>query len=225
MRGSRCNNSPCPTIQALILVGLLRYLPCFKAHREPSSKLPAFLGVQVASELAFRLPLAHTAAFPALFHDLDAAVAAERGIAGYGVSVTTLEEVFLRIARGEAQCNEDGEEEGTNGGERGDEGQDEASHSGEGDAERGGAKEGQPGRPGPTLSKVGTQCGKGRLHCCWLRLAGSCCFATHLPAHQGSVCRSTLPRVPLARRCCVKLSPPARKFVRIPKAIRTYLSR
>ncbi|GAQ79509.1 ABC transporter A family [Klebsormidium nitens] len=110
----------------------------------------------VASELAFRLPLAHTAAFPALFHDLDAAAAAERGIAGYGVSVTTLEEVFLRIARGDAEQNKDSEEDRMNGGEQGHEGRAEASVSREGDAERGGAKEGQPGRPGPTLSKVGS---------------------------------------------------------------------
>jgi hypothetical protein len=57
----------------------------------------------VASELAFRLPLAHTAAFPALFHDLDTVTTADTGISGYGVSVTTLEEVFLRIARSEEE--------------------------------------------------------------------------------------------------------------------------
>lgn len=110
--------------------------------------------MQVASELAFRLPLAHTAAFPALFRDLDVAVEAERGVAGYGVSVTTLEEVFLRIARGEAEHAESSIDEGPNGAEQAQEGQSEASQSGEGQGKGDGSKGEQAGRPGPTLSKV-----------------------------------------------------------------------
>jgi hypothetical protein len=113
----------------------------------------------VASELAFRLPLAHTAAFPALFQDLDAATTADTGISGYGVSVTTLEEVFLRIARSEEEelGGPTGKPQGN--GERLGEAAGETSGSGQGPMEEGEAKErGQGGWPGPSLSKVRGGC-------------------------------------------------------------------
>jgi hypothetical protein len=113
----------------------------------------------VASELAFRLPLAHTAAFPALFHDLDAATTADTGIFGYGVSVTTLEEVFLRIARSEEEEGRGPTGKPQGNGKRLGEAAAETSGSGQGPTEEGEAKErGQGGRPGPSLSKVRGEC-------------------------------------------------------------------
>ncbi len=58
----------------------------------------------VASEVAFRLPYKSVASFPRLFDALDNGKQ-RLGIISYGVSITTLEEVFMRIAQ-------EGEEEG-----------------------------------------------------------------------------------------------------------------
>ncbi|KAF0720764.1 Aste57867_43 [Aphanomyces stellatus] len=51
----------------------------------------------VGSELVLQLPTQSSAHFPALLQSLDASLAALR-ILEYGISITTLEEVFLRIA-------------------------------------------------------------------------------------------------------------------------------
>jgi ATP-binding cassette subfamily A (ABC1) protein 3 len=48
-------------------------------------------------ELAFQLPLSHKGAFAQLFQELEQKKK-ELHIGGYGVSMTTLEEVFLRLA-------------------------------------------------------------------------------------------------------------------------------
>lgn len=48
-------------------------------------------------ELAYRLPRERTAAFPALLRELDAARAG-LGLSSFGLSVTTLEEVFLEVS-------------------------------------------------------------------------------------------------------------------------------
>jgi len=53
-----------------------------------------------ATEIAFRLPFMHTARFPALFTDMDSDIRTGSnvyGVKAYGISVTTLEEVFLRV--------------------------------------------------------------------------------------------------------------------------------
>ena len=51
----------------------------------------------VGAEMTFQLPLTASGAFPALFASLEADAAA-LGVASYGVSVTTLEEVFIKVA-------------------------------------------------------------------------------------------------------------------------------
>ncbi|KAJ0410416.1 hypothetical protein P43SY_002748 [Pythium insidiosum] len=51
----------------------------------------------VGAELAFQLPLEASAQFPALFDALDDGRAA-LGVRSYGISVTTLEEVFIKVA-------------------------------------------------------------------------------------------------------------------------------
>ena len=48
-------------------------------------------------ELSYRLPLTSVRAFPALFKSIDRKKRA-LGIGGYGISMTTLEEVFMRIS-------------------------------------------------------------------------------------------------------------------------------
>jgi hypothetical protein len=48
------------------------------------------------SELVFRLPLGASAAFPRLLTALDAAKQ-RLGVASYGLSVTTLEDVFAAV--------------------------------------------------------------------------------------------------------------------------------
>ena len=50
----------------------------------------------VGAELAFVLPKSNTARFPALFQALDVEKPVLR-ITGYGISVTTMEDVFLRV--------------------------------------------------------------------------------------------------------------------------------
>ena len=54
----------------------------------------------VSSELSFQLPLDAASSFVSMFADLDDVVE-RKDIYNYGVSITTLEEVFLMVARGE----------------------------------------------------------------------------------------------------------------------------
>ena len=54
----------------------------------------------VGSEMAFGLPLEASAAFPLLLRELDVQRQA-LGVSDYGLSVTTLEEVFLKVAQEE----------------------------------------------------------------------------------------------------------------------------
>lgn len=53
----------------------------------------------IGAELSFRLPHNSTGMFPALFDDLDSNKQ-KLGISSYGVSVTTMEEVFIRVGEG-----------------------------------------------------------------------------------------------------------------------------
>ena len=69
-------------------------LAAVRAHLPGATKAS-----DVGAELSFVLPTEDTGKFPALFRDLDSRVA-EMGFASYGISCTTLEEVFLSIARG-----------------------------------------------------------------------------------------------------------------------------
>lgn len=61
---------------------------------------------KVAAELAFQLPLAELPNFKKLFLGLDNRMQ-ELNIASYGISITTLEEVFLRVAEGSAHKGAD----------------------------------------------------------------------------------------------------------------------
>ena len=61
-------------------------------HHVPDATLASSAG----SELRVRLPLSSSPAFPALLRELEVRGAA-LGIAGVGMSVTSLEDVFLRI--------------------------------------------------------------------------------------------------------------------------------
>ena len=62
----------------------------------PSSKVLSNVG----TELSFQLPIGESARFIAMFEQLDKLVE-DKKIDSYGVSVTTLDEVFLMVARGE----------------------------------------------------------------------------------------------------------------------------
>ncbi|PIA53512.1 hypothetical protein AQUCO_00900239v1, partial [Aquilegia coerulea] len=66
----------------------------------------------VGTEISFRLPLASSSAFESMFHEIESCMRRRTtsetsgnengycfGIESYGISVTTLEEVFLRVAR------------------------------------------------------------------------------------------------------------------------------
>ncbi|XP_031362237.2 ATP-binding cassette sub-family A member 10 [Lonchura striata] len=57
-------------------------------------------------ELRYKLPLENVNKFPDLFSGLDSC--SEQGIVNYGVSMTTLEDVFLRL-EGEAMADQEGE--------------------------------------------------------------------------------------------------------------------
>jgi ATP-binding cassette subfamily A (ABC1) protein 3 len=51
----------------------------------------------VSAEVAFQLPLATVTEFPSLFDDIDKSIEKLK-INSYGISITTLEEVFLKVA-------------------------------------------------------------------------------------------------------------------------------
>ena len=53
----------------------------------------------VAAELSFILPSSSTPSFPDLFDELEA-TKAELGILSFGVSITTMEEVFMKVGEG-----------------------------------------------------------------------------------------------------------------------------
>lgn len=59
---------------------------------------------RVAAETAFQLPLAEMPNFKDLFIGLDEKMN-ELNIASYGISITTLEEVFLKVAQGGSNLN------------------------------------------------------------------------------------------------------------------------
>lgn len=60
----------------------------------------ASLLTNVGTELSFQLPLGAASSFPSMLERLDEKVA-EGAIVTYGVGITTLDEVFLLVARGE----------------------------------------------------------------------------------------------------------------------------
>ncbi|OQR91613.1 ATP-binding Cassette (ABC) Superfamily [Achlya hypogyna] len=64
----------------------------------------------VGTEVVFQLPLDASPVFPALFATLDTD-AARLGVVSYGISVTTLEEVFLTVA--EQAADDDGDDGGS----------------------------------------------------------------------------------------------------------------
>lgn len=57
----------------------------------------------VGSEIAFQLPLGATSAFPDMLHDIEQEKK-HVGIDDYGLSVTTMEEVFLRVRAAALSC-------------------------------------------------------------------------------------------------------------------------
>ena len=77
--------TPASSSTAGILAFMRRHIPA------------ASIATSVAAELSVRLPLASSPVFPAMLEDLDASRGA-LGIASYGISVTSIEDVFLRIA-------------------------------------------------------------------------------------------------------------------------------
>ncbi|TDH71046.1 hypothetical protein CCR75_004636 [Bremia lactucae] len=73
----------------------------FVTSRVPSAQLLSSVG----SELAFQLPLASSSTFASLFSDLDVELN-NLGLLSYGVSVTTLEEVFIKVAEANDHDNQ-----------------------------------------------------------------------------------------------------------------------
>ncbi|PIO12422.1 hypothetical protein AB205_0111470 [Aquarana catesbeiana] len=65
----------------------------------------AKLSTQNVEDLTFTLPFLNIDAFPALFSDLEGHVG--RDIVTYGVSITTLDDVFLKL-EGEAEIEKGG---------------------------------------------------------------------------------------------------------------------
>ncbi|KAG6587048.1 ATP-binding Cassette (ABC) Superfamily [Phytophthora cinnamomi] len=82
--------------------------PCKEAQlqsliteRVPSAKVLSNVG----AEIAFQLPLDSTASFPTLFEELDSKMG-DLGVLSYGISVTTLEEVFIKVAEANDEDNQ-----------------------------------------------------------------------------------------------------------------------
>ena len=60
----------------------------------------------VAAELSFILPSSSTPSFPDLFDKMEA-TKAELGILSFGVSITTMEEVFMKVGEGTDETLDD----------------------------------------------------------------------------------------------------------------------
>ena len=89
-----------------------------KTTRNPAPQIDDFIyqrieGVkklqEVSSEMTFQLPTASSSQFKSFFEDLDNSIE-ELGIRSYGVGITTLEEVFLKIGHDGDEDIEDDEE-------------------------------------------------------------------------------------------------------------------
>ncbi|KAG7392080.1 hypothetical protein PHYPSEUDO_002304 [Phytophthora pseudosyringae] len=70
-------------------------------NRVPAAKVLSNVG----AEIAFQLPLDSTASFPQLFEELDEKLR-YLGVLSYGISVTTLEEVFIKVAEANDEDNQ-----------------------------------------------------------------------------------------------------------------------
>ncbi|GAB9468059.1 Abc transporter a family member 2 [Globisporangium polare] len=82
------NNRPKASAEAKVLQALiLKHVPEARADTD------------VGSELTFQLPFECASRFPALFEEIEAKQQA-LGILSFAISVTTLEEIFLRVAEG-----------------------------------------------------------------------------------------------------------------------------
>ncbi len=90
-----------------------------KKTREPAPQIENFINnhidnakklQEVSSEISFQLPTESAGQFKEFFNRLDANLD-DLGIRSYGVGITTLEEVFLRIGKGDSEQDEDTEEE------------------------------------------------------------------------------------------------------------------
>ena len=60
----------------------------------------------VAAELSFILPASSTPSFPDLFDKLEA-TKTELGVLSFGVSITTMEEVFMKVGEGTDETLDD----------------------------------------------------------------------------------------------------------------------
>ncbi|KAF4317459.1 hypothetical protein JM18_007589 [Phytophthora kernoviae] len=73
----------------------------FVTSRVPTAQLLSNVG----SEIAFQLPLASSSKFASMFADIDDNLKS-LGLLSYGVSVTTLEEVFIKVAEADDHSNQ-----------------------------------------------------------------------------------------------------------------------
>ncbi|ETL98845.1 hypothetical protein L917_04165 [Phytophthora nicotianae] len=73
----------------------------FVTSRVPAAQLLSNVG----SEIAFQLPLASSSKFASMFADMDDNLQ-KLGLLSYGVSVTTLEEVFIKVAEADDHGNQ-----------------------------------------------------------------------------------------------------------------------
>ncbi|POM66858.1 ABC Superfamily [Phytophthora palmivora] len=82
--------------------------PCKEAQLQSliMARIPAAKVLSnVGAEIAFQLPLDNTASFPQLFEELDEKMNS-LGVLSYGISVTTLEEVFIKVAEAHDEDNQ-----------------------------------------------------------------------------------------------------------------------
>eukprot|EP00937_MAST-01D_sp_MAST-1D-sp2_P000217 g217.t1 len=87
-----CNDTHVDTLKALVT----RNVPA------------ARMATNVGAEVTFQLPIAASAAFPAMLDSLEASKQdGTTQIETFGISVTTMEEVFIKVARGDDGSNAD----------------------------------------------------------------------------------------------------------------------
>ena len=87
-----------------------------KKDRNPAPQVDNFINTringvkkmqEVSSEISYQLPTKSSKQFKNFFHEFDEKLD-ELGIRSYGVGITTLEEVFLKIGHGEVEEDEEG---------------------------------------------------------------------------------------------------------------------
>jgi ABC-type multidrug transport system ATPase subunit len=122
----QCNGTPMFLKQAFGVGYILTLVKALDAPHGTSARIldlvrshvpEVTVGSDVGAELALRMPLQSSAAFPVLFGAIDErARTGQLAVVSYGVGITTLEDIFLKVAHGEGGLDAEGGADADGGG-------------------------------------------------------------------------------------------------------------